>query len=131
MDASDQRPMIVGGDFNIPPGSIYSQPLDKRFADVFAEVGTGYGFTFPTRFRWLRLDRFYVTRDWQPVSFQVLPEMGSDHRPIMTEVYLRQSKWNSPVNSSQQIVDEHFAVGRYEFPGKPATAFDVGTQSLN
>lgn len=92
MDASDQRPMIVGGDFNIPPGSIYSQPLDKRFADVFPEVGTGYGFTFPTRFRWLRLDRFYVTRDWQPLSFQVLPEMGSDHRPIMTELYLRQSK---------------------------------------
>ncbi|MFM1801842.1 MAG: hypothetical protein RJA81_1194, partial [Planctomycetota bacterium] len=47
-DASDSLPLILGGDFNIPPGSVYSRPLDKRFIDVFAAVGTGYGFTFPT-----------------------------------------------------------------------------------
>lgn len=90
IDAGDDRPVIVGGDFNIPAGSIYSRPLDKRYIDAFAEVGSGYGYTFPTRFPWLRLDRFYTTRDWRPVRFQIVPEMGSDHHPVMADFVLRQ-----------------------------------------
>ena len=86
MDANDSLPLVVGGDFNIPPDSIYARPLEKRFKDVFAEVGTGYGYSFPTRFPWLRLDRFYISRGFRPLQCNVGPNFGSDHLPVIAEI---------------------------------------------
>ncbi|MFM7132486.1 MAG: endonuclease/exonuclease/phosphatase family protein [bacterium] len=86
MDANDNLPLVVGGDFNVPPGSIYAMPLEKRFKDAFIETGSGYGFTFPTKFPWLRLDRFYHSRGFRPLRTKVGPNFGSDHLPVFAEM---------------------------------------------
>ena len=88
MDQNEARPLVVGGDFNVPPGSIYAAPLEKRFQDVYATLGTGWGYTYPTSLPWLRLDKFYLSRGWQPLQCHVAPDFGSDHRPIFTEIQL-------------------------------------------
>lgn len=92
MDANDSLPLVVGGDFNIPPGSIYAMPLEKRFKDAFAEAGSGYGFTFPTKFPWLRLDRFYFSRGVRPLRCSVGPNFGSDHLPVFAEIEINEMK---------------------------------------
>lgn len=88
MDQNEARPLVVGGDFNVPPGSVYAAPLEKRFEDVYARLGTGWGYTFPTRLPWLRLDKFYLSRGWQPLRCFVATDFGSDHRPLFTEIQL-------------------------------------------
>ena len=88
MDQNDGLPLVVGGDFNVPPHSIYSYPLEKRFRDVFAEIGFGYGYSFPSRLPWLRLDKFYISKGWQPRRCFIAPDFGSDHRPLFTELLL-------------------------------------------
>lgn len=91
MDKNDALPLVVGGDFNVPPGSVFSAPLEKRFQDVFAEIGFGYGYTYPTDFPSIRLDKFYLSRGWRPLSCYVAPDFGSDHRPIFAEIQLMES----------------------------------------
>ena len=90
MDQNDSQPLVVGGDFNVPPYSIYSAPLEKRFRDVFAEIGIGYGYSFPSVLPWLRLDKFYISRGWSPQRCFVAPDFGSDHRPVFTELVLEE-----------------------------------------
>lgn len=91
MDANDNLPLVVGGDFNVPPGSIYAMPLEKRFKDAFVETGSGYGFTFPTKFPWLRLDRFYHSRGFRPLRTVVGPNFGSDHLPVLAEMEITEN----------------------------------------
>jgi endonuclease/exonuclease/phosphatase (EEP) superfamily protein YafD len=88
MDRSGKLPIILGGDFNTPPRSPHVRPLEKRFMDVFAAIGFGYGYTYPAATPWLRLDRFYVSRDWIPLKCHVAPRFGSDHRPLYVELVL-------------------------------------------
>lgn len=88
MDRSGNLPIVLGGDFNTPPRSPHVRPLEKRFLDVFAAIGIGYGYTYPAESPWLRLDRFYVSREWVPLSCRIGPSFGSDHRPLLVDVAL-------------------------------------------
>lgn len=88
MDRSGALPIVLGGDFNTPPRSPHVQPLERRFIDVFAAIGLGYGYTYPADTPWLRLDRFYVSRGWVPLKCEVAPRFESDHRPFYVELAL-------------------------------------------
>ncbi|TFD47862.1 endonuclease [Cryobacterium frigoriphilum] len=73
--------IVVIGDFN-------SATTDRAFArltDTVTDVGTstvGLGFTWPSAFPIARLDHALV-RGLDPVSSEVLPANGSDHRGIL------------------------------------------------
>ncbi len=87
---SEKAPMrtVIVGDFNLTPWSpLYSQLLE----DVgLLDASAGAGVT-PTWYRWplfpcgLVLDHVWYSPNLRCLQRRILPEMGSDHRPIFVE----------------------------------------------
>lgn len=80
------NPVIVAGDFNMPPDSPFMKTIRTTFASGFETVGWGYGYTRPSRLSWAGIDRVLATLDCQFISSRVGPLVGSDHRPIDAEL---------------------------------------------
>lgn len=87
---SEKSPMrtVIVGDFNLTPWSpIYSQLLDEV---GLHDAAAGAGLT-PTWYRWplfpfgLMLDHVWYSPNLRCLQRRILPEMGSDHRPIFVE----------------------------------------------
>jgi endonuclease/exonuclease/phosphatase family metal-dependent hydrolase len=98
--AKEKRPMIICGDFNTPDhGDIY-QMFASHFTDVFANVGQGYGFTFPgdthvavAGYRpWLRLDYQFADTNWKPVEALVEPLKHAQHLAVSASYQLKDAK---------------------------------------
>lgn len=81
-------PLLVGGDFNMPPDDSTLAALLATFRSAFDEAGWGYGYTRPARFSWVRIDRILTTPDWFITECRVGPDLGSDHLPVTAEVVL-------------------------------------------
>ena len=81
-------PLLVGGDFNMPPDDSTLAALLATFRSAFDEAGWGYGYTRPARFSWVRIDHILTTPDWFIAECRVGPDLGSDHLPVMAEVVL-------------------------------------------
>lgn len=92
-------PYILAGDFNLSAGSRPYRQFPDAWHDAFAERGQGFGLTFPTRYHtWggrisvglplvridyiLHSDGLTTGRAWVPRA------EGSDHLPVMAELYL-------------------------------------------
>jgi endonuclease/exonuclease/phosphatase (EEP) superfamily protein YafD len=106
--ASEQRPLILAGDFNTTDRNESYAILTEHLYDAWEKVGSGLGNTFPgasrdvtpgssrpSRFgidapQWLvRIDYVFCTYHWQPVAARIGPWDGhSDHRPVVAEVTL-------------------------------------------
>ena len=82
-------PTLIGGDLNLPPDSPMREPLRRRYRSAFEEVGRGYGFTYPSRWPWIRIDDVLAGPGWTVTRCRVGPDMGSDHRPVIAEVVIR------------------------------------------
>lgn len=91
--AGHAGPLILAGDFNATDQHKGIARLDaSQLTDVFDEVGSGLGATWPAgRFRLplLRLDRVYVSADIEAVAVRTGRALGSDHLPVITELRLR------------------------------------------
>jgi len=76
-------PLLLGGDLNTPPrGRAYRQ-LGQAFGpDAHDLAGRGPGWTFPGL--GLRIDHL-LARGLVPTWVRVLPDSGSDHRPLLAE----------------------------------------------
>ena len=103
-----QQPLIVAGDFNVTPFSPEYTLMTAHTKDAFAEVGWGFGFTFPaTRGQMLtgtlrgrkirvsspgpvaQLDHvFHSGRVLAINTYVVLTSAGSDHRPVVSDFVL-------------------------------------------
>ena len=81
-------PLLVGGDFNMPPDDSTFAALLATFRSAFDEAGWGYGYTRPAQFSWVRIDHILTTPDWSITECRVGPDLGSDHLPVMAEVVL-------------------------------------------
>ncbi len=88
--SSERLPVVVCGDFNVPPvGPLYRQ-LTGRLQDAHAKAGLGYGFTFPGDVsnpmtwdhRWLRIDYVLCDRRWEVLRCEVEPESPSQHGAV-------------------------------------------------
>lgn len=92
-------PYILAGDFNLAADSRPYRQFPDRWRDAFAERGQGFGYTFPTRYNlWrgriavraplVRID-YILTSDGLAASRAWVPwAEGSDHLPVMAELYL-------------------------------------------
>ena len=78
--------ILIGGDFNLTA----EHPLYRRdwsdLANVFSKTGWGLGETMFTRRMGLRIDHILSGPDWRPVRSWVGPEVGSAHRPVLSDL---------------------------------------------
>lgn len=88
-------PVLVVGDLNASPTNETYHILDEELDDAWREVSTGLGFTFPAPgsiASWLppilRIDYFWTGGNITPIKVEVLPEVGSDHLPLLGEFSL-------------------------------------------
>jgi vancomycin resistance protein VanJ len=81
-------PVLIAGDTNLPSGSWLLGRFLGGYQDGFAEVGRGFGYTFPAhgRLAWLRLDRILADRRFRFVSFRRLDVHVSTHFPVVADL---------------------------------------------
>ncbi len=84
--AKARYPVVIAGDTNLPQGSFLLLHYFGNFQDAFREAGSGFGFTHPAKWPWLRLDRVLLGPGLAAASFQVLSRGASAHRPILAEI---------------------------------------------
>lgn len=74
-------PLLLGGDLNTPPrGQVYRRLRQAFSPGAHALAGHGPGWTFPPLA--LRIDHL-LARGLTPTRARVLPDSGSDHRPLL------------------------------------------------
>lgn len=85
---AETGPVIIAGDFNLPDLSQVFHSNLSAFQDGFRVGGAGFGYTFPARFPWMRLDRVLASYDLRIVDFDVDCFELSDHYCVVAEVRL-------------------------------------------
>lgn len=85
---ADGGPFVVIGDTNLPPFSAIGRRHFAGLTDAFEDVGFGFGYTFPAKRRWLRLDRAFGSEGIRFLDFRIGPLGESDHRPIFVDFEL-------------------------------------------
>jgi endonuclease/exonuclease/phosphatase (EEP) superfamily protein YafD len=90
--AAEQKPMIVGGDFNTPDHGYIYHLFAGQMTDAFANTGRGWGFTFPGSKKrslsslagpWLRLDYFFTGHGWKAIECRPEPGVKSQHKAVL------------------------------------------------
>jgi endonuclease/exonuclease/phosphatase family metal-dependent hydrolase len=85
--ARSTNPVLIAGDTNLPS---FSPDLGRFFGDYrdgFREHGFGFGFTFPSRQGWMRLDRIFTSKDLKFVDFEIgCAQNLSDHLCVLGTV---------------------------------------------
>jgi vancomycin resistance protein VanJ len=84
--AADTIPQVLSGDTNLPGLSPIVARHLSGYSDAFASAGWGFGYTFPSRTPWMRIDRVFVSRDLRVTSVQVGCDEDSDHRCVVASI---------------------------------------------
>ncbi|HEX7449904.1 MAG TPA: endonuclease/exonuclease/phosphatase family protein [Pirellulales bacterium] len=82
-------PVIVAGDFNLPVDSLIYRKNWGAWVNAFSTCGWGLGHTKQTRWFGARIDHVLANDDWRFTRCWVGPDVGSDHLPLIADVYLR------------------------------------------
>ena len=83
-------PAILIGDLNTTMSSPYYRELESATGLRNARYGFGFGATWPAHYSvlGLPLDHVLVSPEIEVVSFRVGSDIGSDHLPIIVELYV-------------------------------------------
>lgn len=81
-------PVIVAGDFNLPADSFIYRKNWGAWADAFGTCGWGFGRTKWTSWFGARIDHVLANDQWRFARCWVGPDVGSDHLPLIADVYL-------------------------------------------
>jgi vancomycin resistance protein VanJ len=84
--AREKGPVVIVGDTNLPGLSPVRRENLARFRDGFAAARTGFGYTFPAKSPWMRIDLMLSSEQLTFVDFEVGTETVSDHRSISAEL---------------------------------------------
>jgi vancomycin resistance protein VanJ len=76
-------PFVIAGDTNLPEWSAIARGHFAGLGDAFAEVGFGFGYTFPAKRPWMRIDRVMYGPDVRPLDAKVADRGASDHRMLV------------------------------------------------
>jgi vancomycin resistance protein VanJ len=85
---SDVPPFIIAGDTNLPALSGIARRHFAGLSDAFAEAGNGFGYTFPAKRPWMRIDRVLGSDGVRFVDVGVGARGTSDHRPLFVALVL-------------------------------------------
>jgi vancomycin resistance protein VanJ len=80
------HPLVVAGDFKLPPESQVFRRHWGDLHDAFAEAGFGFAWTKETSWDRARIDHVLHDRDWTCYWCRVGPAVGSDQRPLIAHV---------------------------------------------
>jgi len=78
--------VLIAGDTNLPSLSPALVDTVGSFRDAFREAGSGFGYTFPSRHPWMRIDRMMASSDVAFTRFEIGCKETSDHLCIVTEL---------------------------------------------
>ncbi len=81
-------PVIIAGDTNLPPLSAVGRRHLSPYRDAFEDVGLGFGYTFPAKLPWMRIDRVLSGPGVRFLDVRVLPRGASDHRAVVADFEL-------------------------------------------
>jgi endonuclease/exonuclease/phosphatase (EEP) superfamily protein YafD len=76
---ASKHPVIVAGDFNLPGLSHIVRDNLGDLDDAFVRAGRGFGYTYPSKLPFLRIDRIFTGRGLRPVDFRLGDPFASDH----------------------------------------------------
>lgn len=85
---SDVPPFIVAGDTNLPAMSSIGRRHLGGLVDAWSSVGLGFGYTFPAKRPWMRIDRVLAGDGVRFLNARVGPRGHSDHRPLFVNFEL-------------------------------------------
>jgi vancomycin resistance protein VanJ len=83
--AAARDPILLAGDFNLPPESTVYRRDWSRYTDAFSAAGLGTGYTWFSRYHGLRIDHALAGSGWRCLGCWVGPDVGSDHRPLIAD----------------------------------------------
>jgi endonuclease/exonuclease/phosphatase family metal-dependent hydrolase len=88
LDRARDTPLVLAGDFNMPPDDSTMASLRTVYRFAFEDAGWGYGYTRPSRTPWFRIDHIAASPEWAFARCRVGPDFGSDHLPLVAEAVL-------------------------------------------
>lgn len=83
---TDDRPLLVLGDFNTPSDSVHFKPVRRTLKNSFEVAGNGYMPTWPLPLPVLDLDGIWANQFIKVLSAENRWTWVSDHRPVVTQV---------------------------------------------
>jgi vancomycin resistance protein VanJ len=87
--ARETLPVLIAGDTNLPSLSPALATNLGAFTDAFTRAGSGFGYTFPARHPWMRIDRMLGSSALEFTSFKVNCAGTSDHLCVVADVERR------------------------------------------
>ena len=79
-------PLVVAGDFNLPPESRVFRRHWGDLTDAFGAAGFGFGSSKHTSWHGVRIDHILYNRSWTCEWCGVGPALGSDHSPVIAHL---------------------------------------------
>jgi endonuclease/exonuclease/phosphatase family metal-dependent hydrolase len=86
---AEQLPVIIAGDTNLPGLSAVLRHAFAGYQDGFAAASWGFGYTFPAKRPFLRLDRIFAGPEFRFTSFQLGCHGVSDHLCVWADLARR------------------------------------------
>ncbi len=84
--SAEKIPVVIGGDTNLPTLSpILARELSP-FTDGFSSSGFGFGYTYPARLPWMRIDRILTSRELVFTRFAAGCQGASDHLCVVADL---------------------------------------------
>lgn len=90
---SSETPVVIGGDFNAPPGDAIFRLLRSRFRDVFPQSGLGWGNTILNEWPFLRIDQIWSSNHFSPVAAIAQHTEHSDHRMVIADLRWQEARF--------------------------------------
>lgn len=85
----ETRPVLIAGDTNLPGLSAALRRHFSRYTDGFSAASAGFGYTYPAKRPFLRLDRVMAGPELGFASFRVGCRETSDHLCVVAELFRR------------------------------------------
>ena len=89
MASQESLPVLLAGDTNLPGASAALRRELGQFSDAFRDAGWGFGYTYPQKYPWLRLDRVMASPSLKFSEFRVGCPAASDHLCVSVHISKR------------------------------------------
>jgi endonuclease/exonuclease/phosphatase family metal-dependent hydrolase len=89
MAEKESLPVLLAGDTNLPGLSAALRRHFSRYTDGFSSASSGFGYTYPAKRPFLRIDRVMAGPELGFASFRVGCPETSDHLCVVAELFRR------------------------------------------